>query len=108
MHSATVEKASTAEMKTHLKERLAEIHVPRDTSEVTGSNPETGALVYGTVANPEYEAKVKYESERAAEGWNATCSCGWTGNNPHPSEGEADEAVEQHYATSNEPAGLGG
>lgn len=29
-------------------------------------------------------------------GWDAKCSCGWTGNNPHPSEESALDALAYH------------
>lgn len=35
----------------------------------------------------------------AAEGWEASCSCGWAGNNPHPSEEDATASINDHYAS---------
>lgn len=32
------------------------------------------------------------------DGWNTTCSCGWVGNNPYPSEGRARAAFLPHQA----------
>lgn len=105
MHTGAVEKATDAEMAAYLEERIAGIAIPK---EISGEyDPDTES--FGTVPNPEYQAKVDYETERAQAGWNATCSCGWTGNNPHASEADAKEAVDAHYASVEaQLAGLGG
>lgn len=43
-------------------------------------------------------AKVNVEAEMFDKGaWNATCSCGWAGNNPYPSRESAVSSLTKHY-----------
>lgn len=100
-HVGAVTPISAKEMDEHLERRLTAITLPKTFSSFVfeGEPPvET--------PNPEYEAKVEYETTRAQEGWAATCSCGWAGNNPHSSEEDARAAVDHHFSLVNEPEGL--
>jgi hypothetical protein len=51
----------------------------------------------------EESVAVRYKSlqETFADGpaWEATCLCGWTANNPVPSEEAANESADYHMAT---------
>lgn len=99
MHNGNVEKVPDSEIAAYLKERLAQITIPKQLINAQGE----------AYDNQDYVDKVNYEKSRAHEGWNAVCSCGWEGNNPHPSEQTARDAIEAHYgAVENQLQGLGG
>ncbi len=90
MHTGKVEKVPDAELQALLEDRLAGITIPPKLEVAKDGN-------ITSKTNPEYTAKVKYETDRLKEGWNALCECGWTGNNPHASEEDAQLAVVGHY-----------
>jgi len=86
VHNGAAVQLADEEMAVHLKQRISGITVP-----------EMLFTADGEVPNPAYAEKVEYETERAQEGWNASCECGWRGNNPLPTEDDAHEAIEEHY-----------
>lgn len=98
MHDKTIEKVPAASLKALLEKRLEGIAVPK-----TVLAAKDGDLA--EEPNPEYERKVKYETDRLAYGFNASCDCGWEANNPLPSEADAEEAVAEHYAAVNQAMG---
>lgn len=91
MHTGSVEKLSQTELDEHLAARIAAITVQPEIMNLEGDLEE----------NPDYAERVKYETERAKEGWVAVCTCEWKGNNPIPTKADAQEALQEHYDAVN-------
>lgn len=103
MHEGKVERVADERMAAHLEQRIAAITLPKSFASFVseGDPPEE-------TPNPDYEEKVDYETERAQEGWEASCSCGWLANNPLPAKAAANEAVTEHFqSVENRLEGLG-
>jgi hypothetical protein len=95
MHDGKVEKVSAAEMKAHVEQRLAGITLPENLATVSGLGADAQVI---EEPNPDYKAKIAYETERGKQGWTANCDCGWSGNNPYASEADAELGLQEHYA----------
>ena len=102
MHTVAIEKVSDSEMAEHLEARIEQIHAPAEIQ----VDFKDGKPVFED--NPEHVEKVKYETERAQEGWIASCNCGWQANNPLPSKEAAQEAADDHYDVINRLQPVGG
>lgn len=90
MHNVKTEQLSADALKAHVAERVAVVEArPGDEAE--------------------HKAKVKYERDRFKDGgFNLTCDCGWTANNPLPSQEAVDEAIAEHYAHVQRAMGVAG
>jgi hypothetical protein len=95
MHEGSFTQRSDEQMAQLLEERIAAITLPAEI-QVIGEGFALGDKIV-MAPNPEYLEKVKYETERAQEGWDASCTCGWLANNPLASEEDAKEALAEHY-----------
>lgn len=97
VHEGSYAKLTDLEMAAHLDSRLAAITAPRTVRVMVDEQDADGNPVFADTASAEYDAKEKYETERAQQGWTAGCTCGWEANNPLPTEGDAEEALTEHY-----------